>query len=161
MGDEHDSWFKPFGFDPVKFASDTFEAAKKEVKKDADAVMAFGGQVVQDAGNLIKKAEGAVASAGKTLTNPTPAAGKSGAPKGGLSLGGTVGRGGKNDPNDVQAVQAALGLASSGQCDSGTIDAIMAFQKKLGQAKPDGRVDPGGPTSRSLAAGGKAAPAVY
>jgi hypothetical protein len=61
-----------------------------------------------------------------------------------------VGRGGKNAPNDVRAVQTALGIASDGQCGGQTIAAIEAFQRSLGQAKPDGRIDAGGPTEHAL-----------
>ena len=38
MGDEHDSWFKPFGFDLGKFASD----AVTTVEKAASAVVEEG-----------------------------------------------------------------------------------------------------------------------
>jgi peptidoglycan hydrolase-like protein with peptidoglycan-binding domain len=72
-----------------------------------------------------------------------------------------VGRGGKNLEEDVQAVQAALnrradaGLKVDGRCGGDTIEAIVAFQRALGQSKPDGRVDPRRGTARALAASGK------
>jgi len=72
-----------------------------------------------------------------------------------------VGRGGKNLEEDVQAVQVALnrragaGLKVDGRCGSGTIEAIVEFQRALGQSKPDGRVDPKRGTARALAASGK------
>jgi uncharacterized protein YukE len=77
--------------------------------------------------------------------------------KGPFSIGGAVGRGGKNKPEDVQAVQAALnkqaraGLKVDGNCDQKTIAAIMAFQKTFGQGNPDGVVSPGRGTARALA----------
>jgi len=72
-----------------------------------------------------------------------------------------VGRGGKNLEEDVQAVQAALnrragaGLKVDGRCGSDTIEAIVEFQRALGQSRPDGRVDPKRGTARALAASGK------
>ncbi|MBL8363534.1 MAG: peptidoglycan-binding protein [Rubrivivax sp.] len=81
-----------------------------------------------------------------------------------FELSASVGRGGKNQPEDVQQVQAALnrrmnaGLNVDGQCGKGTIDAIMAFQKALGQSKPDGRVDPGRGTANEMAKSGKLPP---
>src|SRR6266567_1242785 len=61
----------------------------------------------------------------------------------------TVGRGGKNKPEDVQAVQAQLnrragaGLVVDGKCGPKTIAAISAFQKTLGMRSPDGLIEPG------------------
>ena len=72
-----------------------------------------------------------------------------------------VGRGGKNLEDDVQMVQTALnrragaGLDVNGRCGPDTIEAIMEFQRALGQSKPDGRVDPKRGTARALAASGK------
>jgi hypothetical protein len=72
-----------------------------------------------------------------------------------------VGRGGKNIDEDVRAVQAALnrradaGLKVDGRCGPATIEAIVEFQRALGQSKPDGRVDPKRGTARALAASGK------
>ena len=88
-----------------------------------------------------------------------------GRPAGGpLSLGGSVGRGGKNKPEDVQAVQTALnrrnkaGLPVDGQCSPKTIQAIEAFQKLLGQFRPDGLIQPGRGTARALASNAKLGP---
>jgi hypothetical protein len=73
------------------------------------------------------------------------------------SIAGSVGRGGKNNPGDVQAIQKALNakmktsLAVDGKCGPQVIAAIEAFQKALGQMKPDGRIDPGRGTARALA----------
>jgi peptidoglycan hydrolase-like protein with peptidoglycan-binding domain len=80
-----------------------------------------------------------------------------------LSLSASVGRGGKNKAEDVQAVQAALnkragaGLTVDGKIGPKTIAAIIAFQKKIGLASPDGLVEPGKRTEAAL--NGKAAPA--
>src|SRR5205823_8726349 len=66
-----------------------------------------------------------------------------------FEISGSVGRGGKNKPEDEQAVQAALnirakaGLTVDGKCGPKTIGAIMAFEKRLGQSKPDGLVEVG------------------
>ena len=150
MGDEQDSWFKPFGFDPGKFAAD----ALKTVENAATAV-------VQEAGAVVQKAEAAISGAVKTVASAAPsfgskpAAGASGGEASSpSSLGGSVGRGGQNSPNDVKGIQRALGINDDGKCGPATIKAIEDFQRTLGQAKPDGRIDPGGPTSRALAGGG-------
>ncbi|MEO8310265.1 MAG: peptidoglycan-binding protein [Caldimonas sp.] len=72
-----------------------------------------------------------------------------------------VGRGGKNLEEDVQQVQIALnrradaGLKVDGRCGKDTVEAIMEFQRALGQSRPDGRVDPKRGTARALAASGK------
>jgi len=72
-----------------------------------------------------------------------------------------VGRGGKNLEEDVQQVQTALnrradaGLDVDGRCGKDTIEAIVEFQRALGQSRPDGRVDPKRGTARALAASGK------
>lgn len=69
----------------------------------------------------------------------------------------SVGQGGKNNPDDVQAVQEALnrianaGLDANGTSDENTIKAIRAFQKTLGFKKPDGLVEPGKRTAEALA----------
>jgi peptidoglycan hydrolase-like protein with peptidoglycan-binding domain len=80
-----------------------------------------------------------------------------------LSLSASVGRGGKNKPEDVQAVQAALnkragaGLEVDGKVGPKTIAAIVAFQKKSGLPAADGLVEPGKGTEAAL--NGKAASA--
>lgn len=81
-----------------------------------------------------------------------------------FELSASVGRGGKNLDEDVQQVQAALNkrmdakLNVDGKCGKATIDAIAAFQKAIGQSRPDGRVDPGRGTARKLAESGKLPP---
>jgi peptidoglycan hydrolase-like protein with peptidoglycan-binding domain len=74
-----------------------------------------------------------------------------------FEISGSVGRGGKNHPDDVQAVQTALNrrhqakLEVDGKCGPTTIRAIEAFQRHLGQFKPDGLVEPRRGTARVLA----------
>jgi peptidoglycan hydrolase-like protein with peptidoglycan-binding domain len=78
-----------------------------------------------------------------------------------FELSAAVGRGGKNLEEDVKQVQIALnrradaGLKVDGRCGKDTIEAIMEFQRALGQSRPDGRVDPNRGTARALAASGK------
>jgi peptidoglycan hydrolase-like protein with peptidoglycan-binding domain len=68
----------------------------------------------------------------------------------------TVGRGGKNNPADVKAVQAALNkyakadLSEDGKCGPKTIKAIENFQKPLKFSRPDGLVEPGQITEQGL-----------
>ncbi len=77
------------------------------------------------------------------------------------SISSSVGKGGKNAPDDVMAVQTLLNqngasLETDGQVGPKTIAAITKFQQEaVGFA--DGRVDPGGQTWEALT-GGKAAP---
>jgi hypothetical protein len=78
-----------------------------------------------------------------------------------FEVGAAVGRGGKNLEEDVKMVQIALnrragaGLDVDGRCGKDMIDAIIEFQRALGQSKPDGRVEPGRGTARALAESGK------
>jgi len=73
-------------------------------------------------------------------------------------LKGSVGQGGRNISTDVSTVQTFLKQRLidvgrvDGICGIKTIAAIKLFQKSL-MSVPDGRVDPGGPTWRSLSAG--------
>src|SRR5215470_3460117 len=75
----------------------------------------------------------------------------------GLPISKSVGKGGKNNSEDVKIVQAALNgkigasLAVDGDCGKKTIAAIKVFQKSMGMSKPDGRVDPGKDTANALA----------
>jgi len=75
----------------------------------------------------------------------------------------SVGKGGKNRPEDVAAVQEALNLVrvvdggaappffTVGDFDQRTIDAILNFQRiQLPPAYQDGRIAPGGPTWQRL-----------
>ena len=78
-----------------------------------------------------------------------------------FEIGAAVGRGGKNLEEDVKAVQIALnrradaGLKVDGRCGGDTVEAIVAFQRALGQSRPDGRVEPRRGTARALMASGK------
>jgi murein DD-endopeptidase MepM/ murein hydrolase activator NlpD len=74
----------------------------------------------------------------------------------------SVGRNGVNQPHDVRTVQTLLGecrhllgslpaVALTGSADADTIRAIEEFQRRvLFMQNPDGRVDPGGRTLRTL-----------
>ena len=156
MADEHDSWFKPFGFDPAQFAKDTYNKAEAAVTSVVQDVRT----TVNSAVDTVTGAVTSVVTSAVPALAPGPAAkpGANGKKGGGTvsTLGGSVGAGGANNPDDVKAVQKALGIADDGQCGGGTIGTIKAFQKSLGQANPDGRIDPGGPTARALAGGGSA-----
>lgn len=82
----------------------------------------------------------------------------------------SVGKNGKNKPEDVQVVQELLNdftkmcgfkkLDVDGQVGPKTISAIAEFQKSaVGMSKPDSRVDPGGPSFTTLSKGPKKAEA--
>jgi hypothetical protein len=82
----------------------------------------------------------------------------------------SVGKGGKNKPEDVEIVQELLNdftkmcgfkkLDVDGQVGSKTISAIAEFQKSaVGMSKPDSRVDPSGPSFSTLTKGPKKAEA--
>lgn len=72
----------------------------------------------------------------------------------------SVGRGGRNHPDDVRTVQELLNqfsplrpdppLAEDGEVGEHTIDAIESVQRYLGFSDPDGRIDPGGKTYIAL-----------
>ncbi|MEO8310266.1 MAG: hypothetical protein ABI520_03755 [Caldimonas sp.] len=167
MSDEQDSWFKSaFGLDLGKAAA----AVKDEASAMVDDAKTKVGQIVQGAKEAVEggidgvasgiagaaaKAAGAVggAAAGvaKKAAEAVGAVGGSGT--GSFPLHGSVGRGGQNASADVRAVQGALGIAADGACGAQTIGAIEAFQRKMGVAKPDGRVDAGGATERALRGG--------
>ncbi|WP_412063485.1 M23 family metallopeptidase [Rubrivirga sp. IMCC45206] len=80
-----------------------------------------------------------------------------------LTLSSSVGAGGANQKADVTALQKALQRASDltldprvhpgpadGASGDGTEGAIARFQSRLGYARPDARIDPGGNTLRRL-----------
>ena len=81
----------------------------------------------------------------------------------GRTIKGSVGQGGKNNPDDVRLIQTLLNtnlpvpirpLPVSGQVDQHLISAITHYQRQLvGMSNPDGRVDPGGRTFQSLTGG--------
>jgi uncharacterized protein (TIGR02594 family) len=72
----------------------------------------------------------------------------------------SVGEGGKNDPADVTLVQKLLnakyklGVGEDGKIGPKTIAAIKQFQLKVVKLpNPDGRIDPGGKSWKTLSAG--------
>ncbi len=84
-----------------------------------------------------------------------------------IKIKGSVGKGGKNQPEDVKAIQELLNpfaseagftkLKVTGQSDGKLEKAISSFQEKICKFKPDGRVDPGKTTLAKLNGGpGKA-----
>jgi peptidoglycan hydrolase-like protein with peptidoglycan-binding domain len=79
-------------------------------------------------------------------------------------ISGSVGKGGKNAPEDVKAVQEGLNkygdakLAADGQYNSETQKAIEEFQRKIGQFNPDGIIQPGRGPSRILSGDTKMPP---
>jgi hypothetical protein len=88
--------------------------------------------------------------------------------EGAPSLSASVGRGGVNRPSDVKLVQRLINahlpvpialLVEDGAVGPKTIFAIETYQRRtLGMNPPDGRVDPGGATFRSLTGGAVAPP---
>jgi Putative peptidoglycan binding domain len=74
----------------------------------------------------------------------------------------SVGKGGKNESEDVEAVQTLLNrhaqaggyskVKPASEYDKDTLKAILAFQKAIGLKNPDGKVDPGGKTWKALEA---------
>jgi len=96
-------------------------------------------------------ASAAAAAAGASAADPAPNL------KAPFSISGSVGQGGKNKPEDVQALQAALnaknkaGLVVDGKCGPKTIAAIKSCQQTLGKFRPDGVVEVGRGTARALA----------
>jgi hypothetical protein len=167
MSEAQDSWFKDaFGVDLGQAVSNLKEEASSALGQATSAVGAVvsGVQGVVEstldgaagaATGIVKKVAGAVAP---SSGGPGAGAGGASGGTGSFPRGGSVGRGGRNAAGDVSAVQAALGIAADGKCGAQTIAAIEAFQRTLGQARPDGRVDAGGGTERALAGGGVPAP---
>lgn len=82
---------------------------------------------------------------------------------GSASLTASVGQNAANRPKDVRLVQRLINahlpiplapLVEDGKCGSKTIFAIKTYQQRVvGMSPPDGRVDPGGRTFRSLSGG--------
>ena len=160
MSEEHDSWFKEaFGVDLGQVA----QGIKDEASAVVGQVVSTATQVIQGVEGAVSEAAGAVGGAVKKVAGAVSPAGDTGGGSAGgggtgsFPLSGSVGRGGKNAANDVRAVQGALGLTSDGRCGPQTIAAIEAFQRRIGQSRPDGRVDVGGATERAMASGAQAA----
>lgn len=124
-------------------------------------------------------APGAAKAASPTDTKAAPTADKSaegveGRPTGstkeapakapGGFISASVGKGGKNLPDDVKAVQQGLNtytgtkLNEDGKFNAQTQKAIEEFQKRLGQFKPDGLLQPGRGPIRVLSGDAKMPP---
>ena len=161
MGDEHDSWFKQaFGVDLGEAAAKVKEEVSATLEQAADGVK----NVVEEVKAVVEPPLDALTTGVVGVVKKVAAAGSaiaggdapaSASPSGSFPIQGSVGRGGANSAADVSAVQTALGLNADGKCGPQTIRAIEEFQKQSGQARPDGRVDPGGATERALASGAK------
>lgn len=86
-----------------------------------------------------------------------------------ITIRGSVGRGGNNNPGQVRIIQELLNrhrpvplaqLATDDRIGPKTIAAIEEFQKRVVKMpRPDGRVDPGGGTLRALSAPANGHPA--
>lgn len=166
MSDEHDSWMKSaLGIDigdTLGKIKDEAVATFEKVEDKIVQVVKAGEAVVEGAVTEVTQAVGGVAQKVANAVSPpsaSPAGVASGGGTGSFPLSASVGRGGTNAPGDVRAVQGALGIAADGKCGGGTIAAIEDFQRRIGQNKPDGRVDAGGGTERALAGGASGAPA--
>src|SRR5262249_9989354 len=115
---------------------------------------------VRDAANPVPQAGATSESRQARPDGPLPMdVGEPRSVNGSIPLIDSVGRNGKNWGEDVRAVQTALnrvsdaGLPINGKADNKTIGAIVAFQKKIGIANPDGLVEVGGQTAQKLAGG--------
>ncbi|MGH9764458.1 MAG: peptidoglycan-binding domain-containing protein, partial [Blastocatellia bacterium] len=73
----------------------------------------------------------------------------------------SVGRGGKNNPDDVRTIQQLLAAKQTmlapykpasitGQCDDLTVTLIQVFQQRSGIAPPTGLIEPGSQTLKTL-----------
>jgi len=166
MSDEHDSWLNDaFGLDLRQSLGKIKDDAVAAIDSATSTVTQAAQEVQGAVEGAIAGVAGAAAGAAKKIAGAVAPSGASGAGQGGAGGGsgsfplrGSVGRGGKNAASDVRAVQAALGIGVDGQCGGQTIAAIEAFQRNMGMAKADGRVDAGGGTERALAGGARPSP---
>ena len=166
MSDEHDSWLNDaFGLDLRQSLGKIKDDAVAAIDSATSAVTQAAQEVQGAVEGAIAGVAGAAAGAAKKIAGAVAPPGALGAGQGGAGGGsgsfplrGSVGRGGKNAASDVRAVQAALGIGVDGQCGGQTIAAIEAFQRNMGMAKADGRVDAGGGTERALAGGARPSP---
>jgi peptidoglycan hydrolase-like protein with peptidoglycan-binding domain len=124
---------------------------------------AVAGKGVATTAATIKSA-GAGTAAGPSGTAKAAAAGMPPAKGPAKFITASVGKGGKNLPEDVKAVQAALNqrggakLPTDGKFSPQVLKAIEAFQKKLGKFKPDGLIEPNRGTARALSGAAKIPP---
>jgi peptidoglycan hydrolase-like protein with peptidoglycan-binding domain len=108
------------------------------------------------AGGAVTPASGAAGGA--------PGAAAGAAKSGAKFITAAVGKGCKNLPEDVKAVQIALkekngaNLPADGNYTPQVQKAIEEFQQRLGQFKPDGIIQPGRGTARALSGAGKIPP---
>jgi hypothetical protein len=149
---------------PIKVGDE----AADEAEEGASPVAAAGAAAVKGAAAAAEGIGAAAGAAAAGAKSPRDVA--SGAKEPALNMtrpfeiSGSVGKGGKNAPEDVQAVQIALnkknkaGLKVDGKSGPATIAVIMEFQKQIGMHTPDGRVDPGRGTARALASSGPLPP---
>jgi peptidoglycan hydrolase-like protein with peptidoglycan-binding domain len=120
-----------------------------------------GGQTFED--NEPDPEEDGAAAGGQAAAAPAGAA-DAGRARG--FIGGTVGKGGQNSPNDVKAVQEALNkygdakLPTDGQYSAQVQKAIEEFQRRVGQFKPDGKIQPGRGAARVLSGDAKMPPPI-
>jgi hypothetical protein len=159
MFDDNDSWLAGIGVD-VQGIIGSVQQTASAVMED---VKSAGAAAWEQASSAAAAVTGGAPAAKPAAPTPKPAA-PSGAPStngsSALAIKGSVGAGGKNNPEDVKAVQTALKIAADGNCSPATIEAIKTFQKSIGHKKPDGRIDVGGATAKALAGrGGGPAPA--
>ena len=150
MSDAQDSWFGD------AFGVDLGEAADK-LKEGASAALGQVTGIVSSAVQTVESAVEGVSSAagGVEILNRAPAclAPQAVGQARSRSVGPWVAT--QRTRRTTCAIQAVLGLSADGQCGPQTIGAIEGFQRKLGQAKPDGRVDAGGATERAMAGNAK------
>lgn len=134
--------------DSVKFAKRSKRAGDRELKTFAKDVVGRSKKTAE----IVKRVDRAQGGAKGAKGGGEPV------PKASTKLTASVGKNGKNKPEDVVAVQQLLNdsggakLDVDGRVGPKTIRAIGVFQKQKG-GPVDGRVDPGGKTWQALNAG--------
>ncbi len=129
-----------------------FLRADKSLKFRKLKLVLPGGQTLDD--NEPDTEEDGAAAAAQAAAGARPAG----------FIGAAVGKGGKNLREDVKAVQEALNkygeakLPTDGQYNAQVQKAIEEFQKKIGQFKPDGKIQPNRGAARVLSGAAKMPP---
>jgi len=153
-----------------KFGPGTQKAVKDfQTSKSLKADGIVGPKTWAAIGGGAAPAPAAAPPAGAGAATPAgaaPAGSEAAAPGAGSTgfISASVGKGGKNLPEDVKAVQEALNkvggakLSADGKYSSQTQKAIEEFQKRLGQFKPDGLIRPGRGPARILSGSEKMPP---